>query len=158
MELNGAIEKLNKFTNIKTLYGSMIGFTTSQYQEIKESAITVLQHIKHLQKENERYKRIKPVSIDGEYEIDIEEFLNVSDKLYELERNSISKDKIREKIDNRISIVEKMLDEMIDKSIGCINVSLLNKKEKEEVINKRNCLTVQKATLEDIKKDLLKEG
>ena len=59
MELNRAIEKLNKFTNIKNLYGSMIGFTTSQYQEIKESAITVLQHIKHLQKENTMLENTK---------------------------------------------------------------------------------------------------
>jgi hypothetical protein len=57
------------------------------------------EELDRLQKENERYKRIKPVSIDGEYEIDLEEFLNVSDKLYELERNSVSKDKIREKIE-----------------------------------------------------------
>lgn len=73
------------------------------------------------------------------------------------QNNSISKDKIREKIDSRISTVEKLLDEMIDKSIGCINVSCLSKKEKEEVIAKRNCLTVQKATLIDMKNDLLKE-
>ena len=64
-----------------------------------EAIETILQEIEHLQKENERYKRIKPVSIDGEYEIDLEGFLNVSNKLYELERNSISKDKIREKIE-----------------------------------------------------------
>lgn len=65
--------------------------------------------------------------------------------------------KIREKIDSRILTIEKLLDEMIDKSIGCINTSLLSKKEKEEIIAKRNCLIVQKATLEDIKIDLLKE-
>lgn len=73
------------------------------------------------------------------------------------QNNSISKDKIREKIDNRISTIENLLDEMVDKSIGCINVSYLSKKEKEKIILKRNCLTVQKATLIDIKKDLLKE-
>lgn len=47
--------------------------------------------------ELERYKRIKPVDLDGEYTLSIEEFLNVSDKLYELERNSISKQVIRDK-------------------------------------------------------------
>lgn len=45
---------------------------------------------------------------------------------------------------------------MIDKSIGCINVSCLSKKEKEEVINKRNCLLVQKATLKQMGEELLK--
>lgn len=47
--------------------------------------------------ELERYKRIKPVDLDGEYTLSIEEFLNVSDKLYELERNSIPKQVIRDK-------------------------------------------------------------
>ena len=53
--------------------------------------------------------------------------------------------------------IEKLLDEMVDKSIGMINVSYLNKKEREEVLNKRNCLLVQKATLIQVKEDLLKE-
>ena len=52
---------------------------------------------------------------------------------------------------------KKLLDEMVDKSIGMINVSYLNKKEREEVLNKRNCLLVQKATLIQAKEDLLKE-
>lgn len=99
MKLEEAIERLSKFADIKMLYGKHLLITTSQQHDIKEAINTVLQHVKHLQKENERYKRIKPVSIDGEYEIDLEEFLNVSDKLYELERNSISKDKIRELIE-----------------------------------------------------------
>lgn len=111
----------------------------------------LLVKIQELQKENEEFRKLEK---DHNYSVPV---IRENSKLrYEL-AHSVSCDKIRENIDNRISIVEKMLDEMIDKSIGCINVSLLNKKEKEEVINKRNCLIVQKATLEDIKKDLLEE-
>lgn len=38
-----------------------------------------------------------------------------------------------------------------------INISYLSKKEKEEVINKRNCLLVQKATYQEILSFLEKE-
>lgn len=58
-------------------------------------------------------------------------------------------------ITNRISSIDKLLDDMIDKSIGCINVTGLTKKEKEEVITKRNSLLVQKATIMQLKEDLL---
>lgn len=98
--------------------------------------------IDRLQKENEELKNIDLTTVY---------LKGVSD---EKER---WRNKIREKIDNRISTIENLLDEMVDKSIGCINVSYLSKKEKEKVILKRNCLTVQKVTLIDIKKDLLKE-
>ena len=115
---------------------------TSDDYELQEAYNTVFQELERLQKENEKLKEIDLTTV------------HIKGVCDEKER---WRNKIREKIDNRISIVEKLLDEMIDKSIGCINVSLLSKKEKEEVIAKRNCLIVQKATLEDIKKDLLKE-
>lgn len=38
-----------------------------------------------------------------------------------------------------------------------INISYLSKKEREEVINKRNCLLVQKATYQEILSLLEKE-
>lgn len=50
----------------------------------------------------------------------------------------------------RIEMVDKALDDMVDKNIGMINVSLLTKKEKAEVVNKRNCLLVQKHCYEEI--------
>ncbi|MBQ8298641.1 MAG: hypothetical protein IJX99_02045 [Clostridia bacterium] len=70
--------------------------------------------------------------------------------------NSISKDNIKEKIEEQTKRIDKLLEDVVDKSIGCINVSYLSKKEKEEVINKRNCLLVQKATLQQVKEELLK--
>lgn len=77
-------------------------------------------------------------------------------ELAESLENSRSKDKIKKKIEEQTKRIDKLLEDMIDKSTGCINVSYLNKKEKEEVINKRNCLLVQKATLQQMGEELLK--
>ena len=107
-----------------------------------EDIETVLQHIEHLEKENEELKNIDLTTV------------YIKGVCDEKER---WRNKIREKIDNQIKKIEKLLDEMTDKSIGAINVSYLNKKEREEVINKRNCLLVQKATLIQVKEYLLKE-
>jgi hypothetical protein len=142
MELEEAVEQLKSLKeSIESSIGDAKDLDDIFVQDL-EGIKTVLQELDRLQKENEELKEIDLTTV------------HIKGVCDEKER---WRNKIREKIDNRISIVEKLLDEMIDKSIGCINVSLLNKKEKEEVINKRNCLTVQKATLEDIKKDLLKE-
>ena len=134
-EKNEEIDRLHKENDL-----ARKALIANSYEADERNNLLV--KIQELQKENEKLKEIDLTTV------------HIKGVCDEKER---WRNKIREKIDNRISIVEKMLDEMIDKSIGCINVSLLNKKEKEEVINKRNCLTVQKATLEDIKKDLLKE-
>jgi hypothetical protein len=53
--------------------------------------------------------------------------------------------------------IQKQLDDMIDKEIGCINVSYLSKKEKEEVINKRNNLLIQKYMLNWVLGNIKKE-
>lgn len=78
------------------------------------------------------------------------------DTLLQVLGNSISKDKIQTYIKERLDSINKLLEDMIDKSTGCINVSCLTKREKEEVINKCNCLLVQKATLQQVKEELLK--
>ena len=75
--------------------------------------------------ELERYKRIKPVDLDGEYTLSIEEFLNVSDKLYELERNSISKQVIRDKI-KELSKYRDLAKELIEHKIVVANSDSLN--------------------------------
>ena len=65
---------------------------------------------------------------------------------------SISKYKIREKIKNIEDIYKKEM-KPYQTEYG-LNVSLLSKKEKEELINKRNGLLTQKITL----KELLEEN
>lgn len=56
------------------------------------------------------------------------------------------KQKLIEKLEERIKAVDKCYNELLTDvgGIKIINVTGLTKKEKEEVINKRNCLLVQK--------------
>lgn len=59
---------------------------------------------------------------------------------------------LKEYLIERIESVEKCYKELVEPyqtSYG-INVSLMSKKEKEEFINKRNCLLVQKHCYEEI--------
>lgn len=146
MELKEAINKLNETCkqchNSKECWDNE--FCPDCYVEVEDifAIETVLKALEDYKKENEELKNIDLTTV----------YLKGVADGKERWRN-----KIREKIDNRISTIENLLDEMVDKSIGCINVSYLSKKEKEKVILKRNCLTVQKATLINIKKDLLKE-
>lgn len=46
-----------------------------------------------------------------------------------------------------LKVIQEKLKEMVDPSIGCINVSGLSRKQKEEVTNKRNCLLTQEYML-----------
>lgn len=62
----------------------------------------------------------------------------------------ITEEEIEKYLETRIKSVDKCLDNMIDKSIGAINVSGLTKKEKEQVINQRNCLLIQKHCYNEI--------
>ena len=68
-------------------------------------------------------------------------------------------DALVEKIKKRIESVEKIYEGLLTDigGIKIINVSGLSKKEKEEVINKRNCLIIQKATFEEVLQELLEK-
>lgn len=72
-------------------------------------------------------------------------------KVKQLETN---KQKIIEKLEERIQSVEKCYQDLIkpyyDEKLNLINTSIMSKKEKEEFINKRNCLLVQKHCYEEI--------
>lgn len=64
-------------------------------------------------------------------------------------------DKLKKYLEERIKSVDKCYEEelpILDLGGGhkVINVSGLSKKEKEEVINKRNCLIVQKHCYKEI--------
>ena len=69
---------------------------------------------------------------------------------------------LKEYLKNRIKSVDETYERelpFIDVGEGykVINISYLSKKEKDEVINKRNCLLVQKATYQEILALLEKE-
>lgn len=57
---------------------------------------------------------------------------------------------LKQKLESRLESVNKALDDMVDKDIGMINVTGLSRKEKNEIINKRNCLLVQRHCYEEI--------
>lgn len=139
MELKEAIEILK---NLQDWYKEGNMSTTIESSEL-EALCVVLQTLEESRKENEE---LKAKQVMQEFKIDW------------CEKNTISKDKIKEKIEKQTKRIDELLDGMIDKSIGCINVSYLSKKEKEEVIAKRNSLMVQKATLQQVLEELLKGG
>lgn len=60
--------------------------------------------------------------------------------------------KLIEKLEERIKAVDKCYNELLTDvgGIKIINVTGLTKKEKGEIINKRNCLLVQKYCYEEI--------
>lgn len=67
------------------------------------------------------------------------------------------KQKLIEKLEEKNRNINKLLDEMMTdmgKGIKIINVTGLTRKEKEEVVNKRNCLLVQEYCYEEILKIL----
>lgn len=71
------------------------------------------------------------------------------DKLDQLEAD---KQKLIEKLEERIKAVDKCYNKLLTDvgGIKIINVTGLTKKEKEKIINKRNCLLVQKYCYEEI--------
>lgn len=83
------------------------------------------------------------------YPLDINQFQKLSEYIIQLETQ---KQEVIEKLEERIQSVEKCYNEMLSDvgGIKIINVSGLSRKEKEEVVNKRNCLLVQKHCYEEI--------
>lgn len=71
-----------------------------------------------------------------------------------IEQLETNNQKLIEKLEERIQSVEKCYQDLIkpyyDEKINLINTSFMSKKEKEEFINKRNCLLVQKHCYEEI--------
>jgi len=57
---------------------------------------------------------------------------------------------IKDYLKSRVQSVDTCLNKLIDPGIGMINVSGLSKKEKEKVVNQRNCLLVQKHCYNEI--------
>ena len=158
MELEQALKILKKLSKDINELLNFVGVESTVFKIKKteaKSINTVLQALEDLQKENEGIKARIDKYIQGGNEtlrLEHEETL----KYYH--ENYIEKDKIKEKVKEQTKIIDKLLEDMIDKNTGCINVSYLSKKEKEEVINKRNCLLVQKATLQQFEKDILKDS
>lgn len=88
------------------------------------------------------------------YEKTVKENIELKKKVEQLETD---KQKLIEKLEKKIKNIDKLLDEMITDmgdGIKIINLTGLTRKEKEEVVNKRNCLLVQKYSYKEILKIL----
>lgn len=81
-------------------------------------------------------------------------YYNMNIDISKIEQLETDKQKLIEKLEERIESVKKCYKKEIeiyyDDTIKALNTSCLSKKEKEELINKRNCLLIQKTTLEEI--------
>lgn len=78
-----------------------------------------------------------------------EDYQDIGKMFFELDEKV---DKVTDKLKERIKSVEKCYEELLT-DIGGVKIIIvtgLSKKEKEEVINKRNCLLVQKHCYEEI--------
>ena len=149
---------IEKFKNlyIKDFKGEPIT-SDDRLSYIECSLITNLieKQQKELEQEKEKNKKLEEI-IDEHRKTNkvAEEKLDNILKVFESKNNLnnyISKDKIKERMEQNKKVYdEEMKPYMIEVGNGekVLNVTGLNKKEKEELINKRNCLLVQIKTYE----------
>lgn len=171
------IEILKEFTKryqeqmISCCFGmskkSLGTITQKQYIAIEN----VIAYIERLEKENKELKEyifiapnldkmtaIKYLEIqrEGYFRGRNEEQQKAKPIINELEEKANKYDSLVERIKERIKSVDKCYNNLIepyfDNSINMINTSCMSKREKEEFINKRNCLLVQKTSYENILK------
>lgn len=99
-------------------------------------------------------EEISKLKINVFNQCDDETIRLVAEMLKHTEQLESDKQKLIEKLEERIKSVDKCHDELIkpyyDEKLNIINTSFMSKKEKEEFINKRNCLLVQKHCYEEI--------
>lgn len=125
-------------------------------KRVLQAIENILADRERLEKENEEYKNQLDLDyVEENYirKIDVNKAINEA-------RETMDKankyDRLMNKIKERIKSVEKCYEDLIkpyyDKEADIINVSFMSKREKEEFMNKRNCLLVQKATFKEVLK------
>lgn len=116
--------------------------------EERKAAIVLLEYIEQLEKTISR-KMSNNKRLSKKY----------LKERYQKKQLESREQKLIEKLEERIKAVDKCYNELLTDvgGIKIINVTGLTKKEKEEIINKRNCLLVQKYCYEEILEILKKE-
>ena len=149
------IERVKEFVNY--FYSRNINYDKVDIQEIYDIE-GVLQIIEKQQKEIEIHKtNFETLSADITQvlkDLGISEETIIADEMViEIKKKFDSKDKIREYLEKRINDVKKAYDDLTEpyyiEGVG-FNISYMTKREKEEFINKRSCLIVQKQTYKEI--------
>ena len=136
------INKLNKFCE----YEDSVVLVDDKLFDIQYAIENILAELKRLQEENElQRKQLNDAFTKG--------FIH-KDEIKDIQTKANKYDRLLEKIKDRIESIkkcyEKEINKYYDESIGTLNISCLNKKEKQELLNKRNCLIVQKATFKEV--------
>lgn len=154
---------------LKEMNRNQMKIIDKQQKEIEEKRIIIFagaEKVKQLEKGNrslmesrkkwkDRYYKEKAKNKERDkYNIttlpfeELKEMIEQNKNISIFGKDYISKDKIKEKIKNIEDIYKKEM-KPYQTEYG-LNVSLLSKKEKEELINKRNGLLIQKITLEEL--------
>ena len=122
-------------------------------EQMKEDLKILLKDYRNILADREQLKKE-----NIKMEIELAEqvyFGNTSiEDMKQLQAKANAYDSLIEKIKERIKSVERCYQDLIepyfDKSINTINTSCMTKKEKEEFINKSNCLMIQKTVYEEV--------
>ncbi len=143
-EIAKAKERISKSLN------DVLFATLYSQEENEEDEKILLAYIKQLETKLENVFWEGYITKQNEA-VEICKICKYKNKVEQLETN---KQKIIEKLEERIQSVEKCYQDLIkpyyDEKLNLINTSIMSKKEKEEFINKRNCLLVQKHCYKEI--------
>lgn len=152
---------------VEEFIGLFYEFPNPTSVSIRDYEVQAIENIladrERLKKENEIYKEeyckitkaldFKEGALNPEPSIAIEA---IKKALIQEQAKANKYDRLVERIEERIKSIGKCYSNLIetyfDKDINMINTSCMSKREKEEFINKRNCLLVQKTTFEEILK------
>lgn len=151
-------KELNNLKEIEKSHQEENGKLRVEFEKVYEDNLTLANELKQEKEKNKvlEAKRIwnkgrieklkKELEEEKEKNKDLQKQLNGA-----FDRGFIPKDKIKEKMEQTKKVYdEEMKPYMIEVGNGekVLNVTYLSKKEKEELINKRNCLLVQIKTYE----------
>ena len=155
------IKILNKFCE----YEDAVVLTEDALEEVQDALQNILaereqnkKRIKELEEENAMLKKADNIARD----VNIEEVTEVMNKSYEeFMSNYINKQKVidviknyisREEIEKALEVCEKVYEKEMkpyQREYG-LDVTYLSKKEKAELVNKRNCLITQMETYKQL--------
>jgi hypothetical protein len=154
-------QELNNLKEIEKSHQDENGKLRVEFEKVYEDNLTLA---KELEQEKEKNKELEeklkiatamltkgtyPEKNEGDNDFD-KNFI-VINKMEELNKKFVAVDKIKEIMEQTKKVYdEEMKPYMIEVGNGekVLNVTYLSKKEKEELINKRNCLLVQIKTYE----------
>lgn len=134
-------DEIRDCKNIENLYPNKDNIEwkeVEEYQNVLQGLLDLYKQEKEKNKELEKHYKHEQEYINGE--------VFSAKQMHLIDEDYISKDKIKERMEQTKKVYdEEMKPYMIEVGNGekVLNVTYLSKKEKEELINKRNCLLVQ---------------